>query len=102
VPIVDSGAIRPQRGAYAAVRAAIQDDLGIYRQSRVQCPPVLEEWLAAMSEGREVAVPAHYLPKSARPPLEAGRPMPTAVVSADDRVTFRAETGAELLARLGL
>lgn len=102
MPIVDDGAVRPQRGVYEAVRASIQADLANYRGAYVVPPGALEGWLPAMNDGRAVAIPANYLPDSARPRLAAGQSMPTAVVSPDDRVTFRAETGQELLERLGV
>jgi hypothetical protein len=64
--------------------------------------PVFDRWLERMRGGLPVEVPAYLLPRSARPRLEAGMPMPVAEVSADDRVVFREESGAETVERLGL
>ncbi|MCV7382199.1 hypothetical protein H7K38_26650 [Mycobacterium alsense] len=81
---------------------AIESGLSNYRAVRVAPTPIFDRWLELMRARRPVDVPAYLLPKWARPRLEAGEPMQTARVSADDRVVFRPEDAAETVERLGL
>lgn len=48
--------------------------------------------------GKPITVAAWKLPKSARPRLEAGRPMMVAEVYPDDSMMLRAQSAAEWLA----
>jgi hypothetical protein len=67
--------------------------------------PVPQRLLAnvdAMRAGQPVEVSASYVPKSARPRLETGRPMLQATVRPNDTVTFSQQSAADWLAEAGL
>ncbi|BBY36318.1 hypothetical protein MMAN_04520 [Mycobacterium mantenii] len=96
---------RQYGGVYAAVAEAIEAEVGMfstYTRAGRHIPPVFEEWRARGVLGATLEVPAYLLPRPSRLRLEPGRPMFVAVVSADDRVSFRAETTVETVERLGL
>ncbi|MCV7380258.1 hypothetical protein BST11_26810 [Mycobacterium alsense] len=102
MPIIDDEAVGRRSGVYEAVMEAIETELSTHRANKVTPTPIFERWLEQMRARRPVDVPAYLLPKWARPRLEAGRPMQTALVSPDGRVLFRAESAAETVERLGL
>lgn len=102
MPIIDDEAVGRRSGVYEAVREAIEAELTTYRALNVAPTPIFQRWLEQMRARRPVDVPAYLLPTWARPGLEAGRPMQTALVSPDDRVMFREESAAETVERLGL
>jgi hypothetical protein len=98
MPVVDAGPDGSRRGVYAAVREAVEVELTQYAGA----PAAYERWAKDMAAGRPVAVPAFLVPAWARPKLVTGHAMLTALVAPDDSVSFRAETGAELVAWLGI
>lgn len=89
-------------GVYRAVAEAIEAELDNHRVGHVASVPIFGQWLTQMRDGCPLEVPAYLLPKWTRPRLEPGRPMQTALVSADDRVVLREETTADTVERLGL
>lgn len=87
-------------GVYAAVAAAVEAELAADEIGRE--PRAYGDWREELVFGASLEVPAYLLPRWARPRLEPGRPMQTALVSADDRVVLREETAADTVERLGL
>jgi hypothetical protein len=99
MPVVDNTSTSsPHSGVYAAVRAAVDEDI----ERRHQPHPALEHAREMMRERQTVDVPAYLLPKWVRPVLKAGHSMLMATVTSDDRVTVRAQRVDEILPWLGL
>ncbi|HUH69663.1 MAG TPA: hypothetical protein VLZ05_12835 [Mycobacterium sp.] len=100
-PIPDTSGTGRASGTYVAVRARLEQELGIYGRSGPP-PPIIGATLSAMADRQPVEVPAWALPPWLRPPFTPGDPEPMAVITPDDRVELRQETGRDICQWLGI
>jgi hypothetical protein len=88
---------------YGQVLAALQEQLVICQTNGVPSAPVIGETVTAMEAARPVVVPQSVLPKSARPPLVAGRPVGMVRLLPDAEVRLLGEPcGRAILLWLGI
>jgi hypothetical protein len=102
MPVADLADVSRRDGVYAAVLAALEDEVNRLTGLRFPVATRFAANVDAMRAGQAVDVSAGYVPASARPRLEPGNPMLQATIRPDDTVTFSQQTAVGWLGEAGL